>query len=1123
MHYSHRLILIGLIACSSLQTLAQSRLPRRMCLAENSGGASTSCTLSSGIPAGNGVVVFITFPETGVTLSSNAIKDSKSNAYGQVLHQPYVSSSPGISGEIYLWYSRLSTALSATDTITLAPLPVAGSWNFSLYDIGAVQQNPVDGAGAQETNPNSELWWTGQTAQTTAADLCIGGMTVNPIASPQLAPAPITSYTLTNGFTPLDIVNFHSETTSYYSGGNLMTMFAEVPAGVVVESNVTTSVGEDPASSVLQCFKKAAGSTPTLAHFTGNYCTGTTGCTLNNVGAGSMLLINTHSGDIGGSNPAPPNGPASVVDSRGETAVFDQWNAAAGMGIWHISPVVHSGTHAIAVSNFGVLYQSVSILEIAGQSADTPIDALSQTFFNSTSVPLEVSLYTSSPGDLLYGWGRASTGSDEGDGFTAIRVAPTAEYAPATGAGVQKVSLLPRGPLPAAAANLQAMAIRSVGATQVSVASPRFTGNFCRTDGGMSCTLNNVVPGDMIVISFYWSTSTSDVPVPVDDQAETIVSARPNDHDGYETVATWYIAKVSHGGSHTFTVPGIAAQYMTLAAFEFRGQSSINPIDGVSSANGEGALASVNLQTHSGNDLLYAWCGSPPPGVGTGDGFAAITIAPTAEYKMAAPTAGNETATCPVNGPGFWVIQALAIGSLFPTTTTLDSSLNPSFAFAPVTFTATVTSSGATMPTGAVTFKEGGTTLGTDTLASAEASYTVSGLTAGQHSITAVYAGDANYVGSTSAALNQIVQKLTTTTTLTSSANPSLVGSSVTFTAAVSTGTSNTPTGTVAFMDGTTTLGTGTLNESGAASYTTSSLTAGQHAISAVYSGDANDVDSTSTVVSETVNSDFALSSNVGNVSIIGGQTGTVTLTIATQAGFSSQVNLSITGCPEFATCSFNPVSLTSSGSSTLTITTAGPIASVGLSPVTPRSVPLYGLWLVIPAALLAVGSLNIRERKMLLSVLLVFVLASGCLLHVACGTQSKGTNNQPIKATTTTALASSRNPSSSGSEVTLTATVTESGSGIPTGTITFTDGSATLGSGSLNGSGVATYSTSTLTPGTHSMRGVYGGDANCNGSTSAVLSQSVSGVTPAGTYTLIVTAAAGSLQHTTAITLTVQ
>ncbi len=95
----------------------------------------------------------------------------------------------------------------------------------------------------------------------------------------------------------------------------------------------------------------------------------------------------------------------------------------------------------------------------------------------------------------------------------------------------------------------------------------------------------------------------------------------------------------------------------------------------------------------------------------------------------------------------------------------------------------------------------------------------------------------------------------------------------------------------------------------------------------------------------------------------------------------------------------------------------------------------------------------------------------------------------------TTTALTSTPNPSMTvGTSVTFTATVTPvGGGGIPTGTVTFKDGSTTLGTGALNGAGVATFSTSALAAGTHSITAVYGGSGSFVTSTSPAYYQIVS------------------------------
>ena len=91
----------------------------------------------------------------------------------------------------------------------------------------------------------------------------------------------------------------------------------------------------------------------------------------------------------------------------------------------------------------------------------------------------------------------------------------------------------------------------------------------------------------------------------------------------------------------------------------------------------------------------------------------------------------------------------------------------------------------------------------------------------------------------------------------------------------------------------------------------------------------------------------------------------------------------------------------------------------------------------------------------------------------------------------TSTVVTSSINPSAVGISVTFTATVTSAESNA-TGTVTFKDGSTVLGTGTPTGSGIATYSTSSLALGTHSITAVYGGDSNNLSSTSGVLTQTV-------------------------------
>ena len=188
-------------------------------------------------------------------------------------------------------------------------------------------------------------------------------------------------------------------------------------------------------------------------------------------------------------------------------------------------------------------------------------------------------------------------------------------------------------------------------------------------------------------------------------------------------------------------------------------------------------------------------------------------------------------------------------------TTTVTSSVNPSSWHQSVTFTATVHGAFGGVPTGTVTFKNGATTLGTGTLnASGVATFTSSALTIGVHSITVAYPGNTNFVASTSSPLAQTVTKAATTTTLVSSKNPSTHGTAVTFTATVKPAFGGVATGTVTFKQGTTVLGTGTVNASNKATFTTSSLAVGTHSITATYPGDTHMKASLSPAVKQVVN-----------------------------------------------------------------------------------------------------------------------------------------------------------------------------------------------------------------------------------------------------------------------------
>jgi hypothetical protein len=182
-----------------------------------------------------------------------------------------------------------------------------------------------------------------------------------------------------------------------------------------------------------------------------------------------------------------------------------------------------------------------------------------------------------------------------------------------------------------------------------------------------------------------------------------------------------------------------------------------------------------------------------------------------------------------------------------PTATTLAvSPASPSVFGQSVTFTATVSPNDNG---GSVEFFDGATPIAGCTArpvtgaSTHTATCTTGALSVGNHSISADYSGDGNYLGSPSSSVPYTVNKAMTVTALTASpSGGSTFGQAVTFTAAVAPVPpgAGTPTGTVAFKVDGTPVGSPTLSGSSQASLTTSSLSAGTHTIAAAYSGDGN-------------------------------------------------------------------------------------------------------------------------------------------------------------------------------------------------------------------------------------------------------------------------------------------
>ncbi|HET6930495.1 MAG TPA: Ig-like domain repeat protein [Candidatus Acidoferrum sp.] len=440
--------------------------------------------------------------------------------------------------------------------------------------------------------------------------------------------------------------------------------------------------------------------------------------------------------------------------------------------------------------------------------------------------------------------------------------------------------------------------------------------------------------------------------------------------------------------------------------------------------------------------------------IGTGTLTGGVATFTTSELSV-----GNHTITASYGGDGNFNTSSAALAgnpqlvAKADTNTTVTSSANPSVLGQSVTFTATVSpippSTG--IPTGSVVFLDGGSPIGFGALnGSGVATFTTSSLSLGSHPITTNTGGDSNFNGSigTLTGTNQVVNKDNSTTTVTSSANPSVLGQSVTFTATVSAVAPGvgTPSGTVTFLDNGSPVGSGSLNGSGVATFSTSALSLGNHPITTSYGGDSNFNGSTGTLtgtnqVVNKANPSVAVTSSL-NPSVFGQSvTFTATLTAAAPG----------TGTPT------GMVTFLDGGSSIGTGTLSAGVATFTTSA-------------------LAVGNHTITANY-------------GGDANFNTGSGSLTGNPQVVnKADTSATQTSSLNPSVFGQSITFTATVSAvaPGAGTPTGTVTFKDGGSSIGTGTLSG-GVATFTTSSLPVGNHTITESYGGDGNFNTSTGSL------------------------------------
>jgi len=479
--------------------------------------------------------------------------------------------------------------------------------------------------------------------------------------------------------------------------------------------------------------------------------------------------------------------------------------------------------------------------------------------------------------------------------------------------------------------------------------------------------------------------------------------------------------------------------------------------------------------------------------------------------------------------------------SITPTTLALTSNVNPSLVGGAVKFTATVSNGGNPL-TGTIIFLDGATQLCSVTVASSAASCSTSALTLGQHSITASYSGDANDASSVSTALIQVV-KQAPSLLLTVAPNPVIVAANITltFTATAPTGT---PTGAVTFYDGTMALSAANLSGSGGATYSTVQLSPGTHSLSVQYAGDASNASGKSNVVNELVQqattgttlSSSNINAPVGSQviftatvvstngplptgtvqfhdggtslgSAVVGSNGTAVLSSASPAPGVHSIVAIYGGDQDDAASSSSPLTETIQQIATVTalsgnqnpvsagatLTLTGAVRATGSST---NGGALSGT-VTFSEGLITLGTSPIDGTGHAAFNLTTLSAGSHSIIASYSGNANYAASTSAVMVevvqvtATTTTLSSGTATTLAGQPAVFTITVS-SPTGIPTGNVTIDDGAVSIGQVQLNAQGAATFSTSTLAVGTHSLTAVYVGNGNYNPSTSSALQHMV-------------------------------
>ena len=378
-------------------------------------------------------------------------------------------------------------------------------------------------------------------------------------------------------------------------------------------------------------------------------------------------------------------------------------------------------------------------------------------------------------------------------------------------------------------------------------------------------------------------------------------------------------------------------------------------------------------------------------------------------------------------------------------------------------------SPGTGTPTGTVDFYDGATYLGSSTLSSGMATFATSALAVGDHTITAYYSGDSNFAASddSGSPLDETVDQAATSTVLTSTEPaPTFDGSSQ----------------YVDLGDPSVLQISGTMSVS--AWVSTTGMIGGNNSIVGQYAGAGN---TPGWLLFGYGDGHVYFWSNGAQVAGPVLATNTFYNVAATYDGadINLYVNGSLVGQTAYSGGTTNPAVDVMIGADAAGEYWAGAIADVRIynTALTASQIQqIYNNGAVLstsgPASSNLVGWWKLNE-------------GTGTTAFDSSGNGNNGTyENSP---SWTQIGSTSAGQAFYGDSVTFTATIfVDTGSGTPTGSVSFYDGATYLGSGTLSG-GVATYSTSILSVGDHTISAVYGGDTNFITSTSSDLDQTIS------------------------------